>query len=163
MCVGLPSAFLPLVGLQGPGSSGPKSPGVSRVPAFVLSAGASVSESHHQAQRKRDVACGGKSWRGLCARSCMFLVSCGRILLKASLVTGMGDELSLIFKSGRQQEEVAAQVVCKHVALSGALSGAVRGQDGEFSVYLPACGQTGNHIFRRKDHSLLQKAYGCLT
>lgn len=102
---GSPRPFFPWQDFRAPGALALVSG--ARVPALILSPGASVSESRHQTQRKRDVACDGKGWRGSCAHSRTFLVSPGRILQKASLVTGMGDELGLIFKSGRQQKEVS--------------------------------------------------------
>lgn len=55
MCVRLPMAFLPLAGLQGPQELWPQvtwseSASAACASAFILSAGASVCECHHQTQ-----------------------------------------------------------------------------------------------------------------
>lgn len=94
----------------------------ARVPAFILSAGASASESHHQTQE----TCCYVWWEELERLVCTFT--------HVLSITGLAKGFLGYWNGGRagfnfQVRQTAAGG--EHVALSGAVSG----QDGEFSVY----------------------------
>lgn len=95
MCVRLPMAFLPLAGLQGPQELWPQVPWSESAsgacaPAFILFAGASVSDSDQQTQ-----------WEELewftCPLTCVLSIV-WQDLTDGVLATGIRDKLGLIFK-----------------------------------------------------------------